>query len=144
MYILRFVDKILLSYGDMCSDYVNCIVRHSSLDGFGMSILASVSSARSFLSPNTTTNSLNNAQISSSLSPANSTAAHKALPSTTLPNDGSNLTPDELFTKNTVAEVRAIQKRLRLVSFTSNIHLLVTKQVNGIGWMRMPSRRSSG
>ena len=30
-----------------------------------------------------------------------------------LPNDNSNLDPDELFTKHTIAEVKAVQQRLR-------------------------------
>ena len=95
---------------------------------FLMSILTSVSSARSFLSPKATNYTVNDAQIPSGLSPAISPAAYtKSLPFTTILNDSSTLTPDELFTKHTVAEVRAVQKRLGLIFHFMYIYRWLSK-----------------
>ena len=78
-----------------------------------MSVTPSISSARSLLSP-----SIHNEQTQRSpgISPAVYSFS-KSLPSAKLPNEGLSLNPDELFTKYTVSEVRAVQYRLRLNFF---------------------------
>ena len=77
-----------------------------------MSVTPSISSARSLLSPSDSRNEQNTSGISPSVY-----SFSKSLPSAKLPNEGLSLNPDELFTKYTVSEVRAVQHRLRLIPF---------------------------
>ncbi|KAH9486511.1 Conserved oligomeric Golgi complex subunit 1 [Psilocybe cubensis] len=80
-----------------------------------MSTLNSVSSARSIVSAKSNGHNLSEkSQYISSLPPPVYTATFQhTLTSAKPPNDGLNLTPDELFTRQTVSEVRAVQQRLR-------------------------------
>ena len=77
-----------------------------------MSVTPSISSARSLLSPSGNHNEQN--QRTPVISPSVYSFS-KSLPSAKLPNEGLSLNPDELFTKYTVSEVRAVQHRLRLI-----------------------------
>ena len=77
-----------------------------------MSVTPSISSARSLLSPSGFGNEQN--QRTPGISPTVYSFS-KPLPSAKLPNEGLSLNPDELFTKYTVSEVRAVQHRLRLI-----------------------------
>ncbi|PPQ67134.1 hypothetical protein CVT25_005735 [Psilocybe cyanescens] len=80
-----------------------------------MSTLTSVSSARSILSSKLNGHGVTEkSQYTPSLSPPVYTATYQhTVTSARLPSDGLNLSPDELFTKQTVSEVRAVQQRLR-------------------------------
>ncbi|KAF8203821.1 hypothetical protein BJ912DRAFT_1018517 [Pholiota molesta] len=79
-----------------------------------MSVLSPAHSARSFLSPKASGYSTSDQALKTPvISSAVSATYAKSLASTKLPHEGSNLSPDELFTKYTVSEVRAVQHRLR-------------------------------
>jgi len=79
-----------------------------------MSIVSPVASARSLLSPKS------KGYAPSEYTPTLSSATHtggyaRLVASAKLPTDDLNLTPEELFTKYTVSEVRAVQQRLRYI-----------------------------
>ncbi len=105
-----------------------------------MSVLSPAT--RSFLSPKSNgydTDELNRGQavISSGIP---RTYTQSLAQSAKLPHEGLTLSPDELFTKHTVSEVRAVQQRLRCVEYllprvTSNQY---TEQ------MQTQSRRNYG
>lgn len=78
-----------------------------------MSILSSVSSAKSLLSPKLNGYAeLSNAQPA--ISPTVRTPSYPSgFPSAVIQKELTNLTPDELFSKYSVAEVKAVQKRLK-------------------------------
>ena len=84
-----------------------------------MSVLSPAPSTRSFLSPKSNgynTDELNRGQpaIPSGIS---RTYTQSLAQSANLPHEGLTLSPDELFTKHTVSEVRAVQQRLRCVKY---------------------------
>ena len=95
---MSYVTSLILTFG--------CFNDHP----MPLSITPSVSSARSLLSPSSISEQ---DQRAHGVPPSFS----KSLSSTKLPNEGLNLNPDELFTKYTVSEVRAVQHRLRSVLF---------------------------
>ena len=102
-----------------------------------MSVTPSISSARSLLSPSSIRNEQN--QRSLGISPSVYSFS-KSLPSAKLPNEGLSLNPDELFSKYTVSEVRAVQHRLRLIFFPRHGSKLILCAER----MPMQSRRSFG
>ncbi|KAF9567030.1 hypothetical protein CPC08DRAFT_65181 [Agrocybe pediades] len=77
--------------------------------------ISSISSPRSALSPKTNGYATSD-YFQQSPSPASALQAanyQASLASSRPPTDGLNLSPDELFTKHTVSEVKAVQQRLR-------------------------------
>ncbi|KAF8167632.1 hypothetical protein B0H34DRAFT_24536 [Crassisporium funariophilum] len=77
-----------------------------------MSILSSASSARSILSPRSNGYIENEqSQPTPGITPSLYTGIYPK--SAKFPKDGLNINPDELFTKYTVSEVKAVQQRLR-------------------------------
>ena len=104
-----------------------------------MSVTPSISSARSLLSPSGIHNE--QTQRSPGISPSIYLFS-KSLPSAKLPNEGLSLNPDELFTKYTVSEVRAVQHRLRLFFFLLVCH--IRKLISRAERMPMQSRRNFG
>ncbi|KJA28288.1 hypothetical protein HYPSUDRAFT_74168 [Hypholoma sublateritium FD-334 SS-4] len=80
-----------------------------------MSVLSPAHSTRSFLSPKSSGyNTGDFSRRTSGISPGSSRAYTQALvQSAKLSLEGLNLSPDELFTKHTVSEVRAVQQRLK-------------------------------
>ncbi|KDR85455.1 hypothetical protein GALMADRAFT_132149 [Galerina marginata CBS 339.88] len=75
----------------------------------------SAPSARSLQSPNSNGHAtIDQLQHTAGFTPASFSGPYqKSLASAKLPNDSLNLSPDELFTKHTVSEVKAVQQRLR-------------------------------
>jgi len=78
--------------------------------------ISSISASKSALSPQTNGYAADYLQHSPGLSSAIQTATYQvSLSSARPPNDSLNLSPDELFTKHTVLEVKGVQQRLRLL-----------------------------
>lgn len=112
--VLKYLLSGLVDYVINQTQFLDFQLRHPH-----MSVTPSISSARSLLSPSDIRNEQN--QRIPGISPSVYSFSTKSLPSAKLPSEGLSLNPDELFTRYTVSEVRAVQHRLRWIFFLRSV-----------------------